>query len=93
MTGYDRNKESSYLQYWDVNNFEWIKDASQFNDDFIKNCNEESDEAYFLKVDVQYSENVHNLHNDLPFLPRRIKIERVENCLLIYIIKRNTLFT
>ena len=40
MTGYDRNKESSYLQYWDVNNFEWIKDASQFNDDFIKNCNE-----------------------------------------------------
>ena len=24
-----------------VNNFEWIKDASQFNEDFIKNYNEE----------------------------------------------------
>ena len=29
-----KNKESSYLQYWD--NFEWIKDTSQFNEDFIK---------------------------------------------------------
>ena len=25
------------------NNFEWIKDTSQFNKDFIKNCNEEND--------------------------------------------------
>ena len=50
MKDYDKNKESSYLQYWDVNNFhglamsqkqpvdnfEWIKDTSQFNEDFIK---------------------------------------------------------
>ena len=40
-----------------VNNFEWIKDNSQFNEDFIKNYNEESDEGYnFLEVDVQYIE-------------------------------------
>ena len=45
------NALKSYLQYWNVNNlcgwkmlqklpvnnFEWIKDASQFNEDFIKN--------------------------------------------------------
>ena len=57
MKDYDKNKESSYLQYWNVNNlyawtmlqklqvnfFEWIKDTSQFNKDFIKNYNEESD--------------------------------------------------
>ena len=30
-----------------VNSFEWIKDTSQFNEDFIKNYNEESDEGYF----------------------------------------------
>ena len=92
MKDYDKNKESSYIQYWDannlygwamlqklpVNNFEWIKDTSQFNEDFIKNYNEESDEGYFLEVDVQYLEKLHELHNDLPFLPERMKIEKVE---------------
>ena len=33
-----------------VNNFEWIKDTSQFNEDFINNYNEESDEVYYLKL-------------------------------------------
>ena len=50
MTNYDNNKESSYLQFWDVNNlqgwamlqkvpvnnFDWIKNTSQFNEDFTK---------------------------------------------------------
>ena len=61
-----------------VNNFEWIKDPSQFNQDFIKKCNEESDEGYFLEVDAHYLEKLHELHNDLPFLPERMKIEKVE---------------
>ena len=60
------------------NNFEWIKDTSQFNEDFIKNYNEESDEGYFLEVDVQYPEKLHELYNDLPFLPEGKKIEKFE---------------
>ena len=89
---YDKNKEPSYLQYWDVNNlygwpmsrklpvnnFEWIKDTSQFNEDFIKHYKKESDEEYFLEVDVQYLEKLHELHNDLPFSPERLKIKKVE---------------
>ena len=92
MKDYDENKESSYIQYSDVNNlycsamsqkhsvnnFEWIEDTFQFNEDFIKNYNEESDEGYFLKVDVQYLEKLNELHNDLPFLPEGMKIEKVE---------------
>ena len=50
----------------------------QFNEDFIKNYNEEVDEGFF-EVDVQYLERLNELHNDLPFLPDRMKIERVEN--------------
>ena len=58
MKDHDKNKESSYIRYWDennllygwamsqkllVNNFEQIKETSQFNKDFIKNYKEESD--------------------------------------------------
>ena len=61
-----------------VNNFEWIKDASQFIEGFINNYNEESDKGCFLEVDVQYIEKLHEHHNDLPFLPGRMKIEKPE---------------
>ena len=48
-----------------LNNFEWTKDTSQFNEDVIKNYNEENDKGYFLEVDIQYLEKLHELHNDL----------------------------
>ena len=90
MKYYDKNKESSYLKYWDVNNLygwtmslpvnksEWIEDTYQFNEDFIKNYNEESNEGYFLQADIQYPEKVHELHNDLQFLPEKMKFEKFE---------------
>ena len=51
MKDYDKNKESSYLKYWFVNNlygwalsqklpvnkFEWIEDTSQLSEDFTNN--------------------------------------------------------
>ena len=33
---------------------------------------------YVFVAEVQYPENLNNLHNDLPFLPERMKIEKVE---------------
>ena len=92
MKNYDKNKEPSYLTYWDINNvygwqmsqkfpahkFEWINDISKFNKDFIKNYNEESDEENFLEVDVQYPEKLFEVHNNLLFLSERMKIEKVE---------------
>ena len=65
-------------QTFPVNNFEWIADNFQFIEGFIKNANEESDEEYFLKDDVQYTEKLHELHNDLPFLPERMRVKKVE---------------
>ena len=72
-----------------VNNFEWIENTSQFNEDFIKNYNDESDEEYFLEVDVQYPEKLHELHNDLPFLPETMKIEKAEKLVTNLMIKLN----
>ena len=60
-----------------VNNFQWIKDTSQLIEAFIENYNEESDEGYFLEVDVQYLEKLHELRSYLPFLPESMKIEKV----------------
>ena len=64
-----------------VNNFEWIEPTSQFNKHFIKNYNEESDAGYFLEVYFQYLQKLHEVHNDLPFLPETMKIEKVEKLL------------
>ena len=76
-----------------INNFEWIDNTSQFNEDFIKGYNEESDEGDFLEAGAQYPRKLHDLHNDLPFLPERMEIEKSESSLLIYMIKLNMLFT
>ena len=71
-------KIKSYLQYQDVNNFERIEDTFQFNKDFRKKYNEESDKEYFLEIKVQDFERLHEIHNDLPFLLEKMEIEKVE---------------
>ena len=48
----------------------------KFNEDFIKNYDEDSNKGYILEVDVEYSKNLHDLHSDLPFLPERMKINK-----------------
>ena len=53
------------FQKLSVNNFQRIKDTSRFNEDFIKYYNEESNERYFLEVDGQYLQKLHELHNNL----------------------------
>ena len=92
MKDYDKNKQSSCLKYWDlhnlygwavsqklsINSFEWMEVTSFFNEDFIKNYNEENDEEYFSEVDIQYPEKLHELHNYLPFLPERMKLGKFE---------------
>ena len=107
IRNYDKNKESSYLKHWEVNDlygwemsqrfpvnsFEWIKNTFQFNEDFIKTCNEQSDEGCFLKVNVQYFEKLHDLYNDLSFSSEKVKFKKIEKLLLIYIEKLNLLFT
>ena len=92
MMNFDKNVPSSYLEYLDANNlygwamsqklpvndFEWIEtnDLSTFNENVIKNYDENSDTGYILEVDVEYPENLHKLHRDLPFLPERMKIDK-----------------
>ena len=64
---------------------EWIEDTSQFDEDFIKNYNEESDAKYFLEADVQYLEKLNKLHKDLPILLEILKLKKSKSLWLIYI--------
>ena len=90
MKKHDKNIESAYLMYLDasnqcgwemskrllVNDFKWVKSLSQFNEDFIQNYDENSDKGCMLEVDVEYPENLFNLHKDLPFLAERKKTKK-----------------
>ena len=90
MENYDENKESSYIQYLDannlygwamsqklpVNNFKWIEDTSKINEEFTKNYDENNKKGYILEVDVKYPKKLHDSHSDLPFLLRRLKIDK-----------------
>ena len=55
-----------------------MKNLSELNEDFIKNCDGNRFKGYFLEVGVEYSKKLFNSHKDLPFLPKRKKVEKVE---------------
>ena len=59
-----------------VNNFKWVKDTSKINEEFIKNYDENNKKGYILEVDVKYQRKLHDSHSDLPFLPKRTKIDK-----------------
>ena len=48
----------------------------KFDEDFIKNYDEDSDKGYFLEDDVEYPKKFLNVHGDLPFLAERKKIKK-----------------
>ena len=68
MKNYDKDEESSYIQYLDAKNlhawamsqkllvggFKWIKKISKIDEDFIKNYDEDENIDYFLNVDIEY---------------------------------------
>ena len=88
----DKKKKSSCIQYLDANNlygkvmteklpvrgFKWVNDISEINEKFVKSYNKNSDKGYILKVDVDYPNELQNLHSDLPFLPERMVINNTK---------------
>ena len=72
MKNYDKNKESSFIQYLDANNlygwvmsqklpvngFKWIKNVTGIDEKVIRNYNEDNDKGYILEVDVKYPSKI-----------------------------------
>ena len=107
MNNFNKNIESSYLVYLDANNlygwamsqklpvngFKWVEDLSLFNESFIKNYDENSDQRYFLKKDVEYPKKLFNYHDDYPVLAERKKMENVISLFVTCKIRKTVLIT
>ena len=85
---FNPSEESSYLQYLDANNlyrwsmsqqlptgrFRWV----DVKPDEISGLAKVKDKGYLLEVDVSYPRDLHDSHNDLPFMCERMKINEAE---------------
>ena len=92
MSDYDSDAVSKFLQYLDANNlygwamvqklpthgFRWINKVEEFKPEKITKLVKKDSKGYILEVDVEYPKELHQSHNELPFLPEKTKIGKVE---------------
>ena len=85
---FNPNLPTKYLQYLDANNlygwamsqplptegFKWVN----IKPDRISKLAKLKLKGYILEVDVRYPKELHDSHNDLPFICERMKINGVE---------------
>ena len=83
LSSFDPVKESKFMSYLDANNlyglamswqlpafgFEWTTDDELDNVKYL---------SCILEVDLDYPEDLHNLHYDYPLAQKRVKIGNVE---------------
>ena len=85
MNDYDPKKPSTFISYLDMNNlygwamseylpqegFKWLKNVDEFD---VMSVSEKSPIGYFLEVDLQYLDELHELHNDYPLAPEKLAV-------------------
>ena len=59
---------SEYLPYGEFN---WLKNVDKFD---VNSINEKSDTGYFLEVDLEYPDELHELHNDYSLAPKKLAV-------------------
>ena len=92
MFDYNPEETSKFFQYLDANSlyahaivqklpthgFAWINQVEKFKLEFIRKLVEKDHKGYILEVDVDYLKTLHKSHNEILFLPERMKIGKVE---------------
>ena len=59
---------SEYLSY---DGFKWLKNVDKFD---LMSVNEKNRIGYFLEVDLEYPDELHELHNDNPLAPEKLAV-------------------
>ena len=84
MENFNESKPSKYIMYLDANNlygwamsqylptgkFKWLTKGD------LADYRENSDEGIILEVDLDYPEELHDLHNDYPLAPEKLKVNK-----------------
>ena len=58
-------------EYLPCSEFEWLENIDEFD---INSISEKSDTGYFLEVDLEYPDELHEIHNDYPLAPEKLAI-------------------
>ena len=83
MNDYDPKKQSTFISYLDMNNlyrwamseylpyreFKWLENVDEFD---LMSISEKSPKGYFLEVDLEYPDELYELHNDYPLAPEKL---------------------
>ena len=87
---YDESKDLSYISYLDANNlygwamsqslptgnFRWLS-TTEVNRFDIFRIENDYKKGYVMEVDLEYPEELHDLHNDLPLTPESLEVNKV----------------
>ena len=86
---YNENEPSKYLMYLDANNlygwamcqylptggFKWLNEQ-EIKGLNLKDSIKDSQKGLILEVDLEYPKELHDLHNDYPLAPEKIKVTK-----------------
>ena len=89
MKNYDEKAPTKYIMYLDANNlygwamsqylptgnFKWLS-QKRIRKTNLGKYTENSDKGLILEVDLEYPQELHNLHNDFPLGPEKIKVNK-----------------
>ena len=62
-------------QYLLICNFKWVKNIDKIEQKLM-NIKNDSSTGYVLEVDLEYQQELHDIHNDYPLLPEKINIPK-----------------
>ena len=80
---YDPSKPSKYIQYLDANNlYGWAMSQKLPIGNFRWMTSKQLDKWFeypcILEVDLEYPQDLHDLHDDYPLAPERLMVDKVE---------------
>ena len=92
MKDYNKDKEPSDIPYLDANNlygkgmseklpvrgFRWMNDIYRMDEEVVRSYDKNDIKGYILEVDVDYPNELQNLHSDFPFLAESMVINNTK---------------